>query len=273
MSNQVEKWSEQKLRETLCLLPEKEFQHTAEFVAFLEQLRLYVAPQMVSRAGREGYQMETTDAEHMVFLKLITEAGQHPSGDTRYLADYVAESVNPWGYLVGCATNNWLREEYGIRGISAEGDYDLVANIPARRDSDPAAEPEGELTPAWQIAELTYGVLAPRTPEKLHRDLWELLKFLAANPSQRLSYEHHERVAAKQYCAVMNESQIAAVMNIAWGGRPNRATTSIMGQFLLDPEFDPFDSRKETFAKALSYYQKEIIARGNGSRVLEQRGV
>lgn len=52
-----------------------------------------------------------------------------------------------------------------------------------------------------------------------------------------MSYEVHEKQAAHRFVPEMTVEQVTAVMNIAWGGRPRQAETSVMGALLIDPHF------------------------------------
>ncbi|MGO3832404.1 MAG: hypothetical protein ACTJGT_00440 [Microbacteriaceae bacterium] len=258
MLETVETWTIARQREAFALLPQPEFRASPEFVAFLEQLHVNHAEGLVKRARRWGYSFEPEEAVNMLIVNLLEEI------DTgRFVSDYVAESEHPFAYLGRCAFRSWLPKEFGVRGNQLE-----VPELLPDSEAYEQAEYDSGLTDISEVVELCLAVLLPRTPKMLQDQLGELVAFLAVNPPQRLSYEHFERQAAAKYCPSFTEEQISAVMNITWGGRPNRADTSLMGQFLLDEEFKPEDS--PTHYRALRYYQKEIAARTDGSRSLNK---
>ncbi|MDA3146528.1 hypothetical protein JSO19_03945 [Leucobacter sp. UCMA 4100] len=256
MLETVETWPVARQREAFALLPQADFRDSSEFVALLEQLHLNHAEGLVKRARRWGYSFEPDEAVNMLVVNLLEELDPD-----RYVADYVAEADNPFAYLGRCAFRSWLPKEFGVRGNQLE-----IPELLPDSEAYEITEFDSGLTDIGEVVELCLEVLLPRTPKKLHGQLGDLVAFLAVNPPQRLSYEHFERQAAAKYCPSFNEAQVSAVMNITWGGRPNRAETSLMGQFLLDEEFKPEDS--PSHYRALRYYQKIIAARTDGSRFL-----
>ena len=83
-----------------------------------------------------------------------------------------------------------------------------------------------------------------------------LLSWLANNPPQRASHETADRAAAARAFRQFTPSQIAAVVNIAWGGRTSRRETSLLAAFLINPDFRPSDS--PTHARALLHYRRAL---------------
>ena len=151
----------------------------------------------------------------------------------------------------------WAQKERGHRGIGIEAADTLTAF-----DVE-----EQNWTPLEQVVALTFMDLAERTPAELHADLKEALGWLAVNPAQRLSYELDERQAWHRFCPRFTIDQVKDVMNIAWGGRPQRERTSLFGGYLLDPAFSPLQS--PTHARALRHFRTQMIAAHNGSRSLK----
>lgn len=248
LNNKDEHWL---IRQTLSLLPEPEFQKTAAFVEFLDDIAERYGKVGVSLASQYGYAMEEQEVVNLIFVQLLKK---HSSN--LYTCDYVARAdvENPWAYLGGLL-KRWIRQEYGVRGIQMEE---------AERIPQSDNHVEENLSLLHEVVAKTYEILAPRTPEFLHHELFTLLEFLAVNPPQRLSYEKFEREAAMVYCPHFTERQVAAVMNIAWGGRPKQRETSVMGQILLDPMWLPEMSVTHTIA--LSDYKKRMFQRSYTSK-------
>ncbi|MFV0434999.1 MAG: hypothetical protein ACK5LO_13595 [Leucobacter sp.] len=229
------------------------FLDTAEGAALLEQLDTFFAPSVVSLARGWGYSLERADVVHMILEKLVTGAQRRGS---QAAIRYAAAAEEPWGYLWSC-TLRWAQELWGTRGVALE----QAEMIPA-----PSGEVSHDLTPLDDVVRLCFDALAPRTAGKHHAAVLELLGWLAANPPSRLSYEGEDRVAAHRHCPSLTIEQVTAVMNIAWGGRPRQAETSLMGAFLLNPKFRPSDS--PTHIRALVYYKSAMRAGEAGSRML-----
>lgn len=229
------------------------FLATAEGAAFIEQLDQVVTPALRAKAREAGFVMDANDAINLVLERLLTTAQlQKDNAPIRY----AAASENPWGYLWVCAFR-WAMEERGTRGFGLEH-VDHLAS--------PDSEPNTDLTPLAEVVRLTFATLAPRIDEQYHGDLLELLGWLAANPPQRLSYESVEGLAAHRHCPAFTIGQVTAVMNIAWGGRPRQAQTSLMGQYLVDADWDPASSY--THMRALVYFQAAFRAAIKSSKML-----
>lgn len=229
-----------------------EFLNTAEGAAFLEQLAVYFAPAMIAQARKMSFAIEVNDVVNGAVV-LLTENDQRVA---RYAA---ASDGEPWGYLFLCL-KEWGRHQWGHRGVSLEA----AEHYPSEPEAD------SYLTDLHSVVLLTWELLCPFTPEHLHGDLFELLGWLAANPPQRLSYETDDRVAAHRSAPGFSTEQVTAVMNIAWGGRPRQAETSVFGQYLQDPDFRPSES--PSHARALTYYKKQMRAGARASRLLTDWG-
>lgn len=236
------------------------FLETAEGAALLEQFAEHLAPSIVSimrdRWGKWGYDIEAADVAHLTLVNLLGDP-DHEREDEKLPIRYVIEAEDPWGYLWRSAFR-WIRAESGIRGHGIENEEWLPEPEPATSELD--------LTPLAEVVRLTYVELSARTPEHHHRELLELLSWLAANPPQRLSYEGADCAAAHRQAPGMSVDQVSAVMNIAWGGRPRQAATSLMGQYLLDPKFEPAQS--PTHIRALIYFKNAFRAAEVQSRML-----
>lgn len=249
MSTQFTRFDTWRQRAAMATFTEPGFLDTPEGAAFLEQLDVFFSPGICGMARREGYPMEHGDVRNSIITHLLANDGE--------VAQYAAVADEPWAYLGRCAIG-WARREWGHRGTRLEVAESL--HVPS-----PSAE-SSPYTDLDEVVALTYEALVPRTPSELHGDLLELLGWLAANPLQRLSYETEERVAAHRHCPRMTIEQVTAVMNIAWGGRPRQAQTSLMGAYLLDASFRPSDS--PSHARALTYYKNAMRAGAHSSRKL-----
>lgn len=244
----IEKFDTWRQREALTALTEPGFLESAEGAAFLEQLEVFFAPSTIASARKMDYALEPGDVVHMLIVRLLEDDGR--------IAGYAATADEPWSYIGGCLARDWAWREWGVRGTS----LDILEFMP------PSATAEEDLTPLSEVVELAYGVLSPFTPQELHGDLRDLLGWLAANPLQRISYEAEAKRAAHRHCPEFTIDQVAAVMNIAWGGRPRQAETSIFGGFLRDPRFRPSDS--PTHMRALIYFKNAMRAGAEGSKRL-----
>lgn len=232
-----------------ALADSPEFLKTAEGAALIEQIRHRTARMIVWEAREMDFVLEVDDVVNGAILLLTEQDGRI----SRYIASADGE---PWGYFYTCL-KGWARQQWGHRGSSLELLEDVI----------PAGSPEDhDYTPLEEVVRLTFETLSPHTPEALHAELLELVRWLAANPPQRLSYETGDKVAAHRFAPSFTIVQVAAVMNIAWGGRPRQADTSLFGQFLLDDFFRPSES--PTHARALTYFKKQMRAGETGSRML-----
>lgn len=257
---EVEKFDVWRQRVALMEISElgAEFLNTGEGAAFLEQLDHHIAPQLVSFSRDGGgdwcYHLERQDVVNMIVVRLLSAHADRPEKSP---ARYAAAADDPWGYLFTCAVR-WVREERGVRGIVPETPEMLAIPHPDGSPSD--------LTPLEDVVSLTFEQLRSRTPEEHHAAVYELLGWLAANPPQRLSYEGFEKRDAHRYCPTLTVQQVSAVMHIAWGGRPRRAESSLMGQYLKNPDFRPSDS--PSHARALTFFKNAFRAGESGGRML-----
>jgi hypothetical protein len=149
----------------------------------------------------------------------------------------------------------------GHRGV----DLEAVAEVIGGRSVEDEVIPEHGLTDMDTVIERTIAVLRPRTPTGLERPVAVLVEWLGYNPPQRLSYGHVELRQANVEVPELTAEQVHAVANIAWGGRPNQASTSLMGAFLRDSGFDPVLS--PTHLRALRLYQQRMHARPLGAPI------
>lgn len=252
---EIERFDVWRQRMALTELAESiDFLGTAEGAAFMEQLAAFFAPAVVGAAHRMGYPMDHDDVVNGGIVLLTADDGRI----ARYAA---AADSEPWAYM-GMCLQAWVRQQWGHRGTSLDA-AEFLAVTP------PVIDP-GDFTPLEMVVQLTWETLCPLTPNELHPELRELLGWLAVNPPQRLSYEGADKRAAHRQCPQFTIWQVTAVINIAWGGRPRQAESSLMGQFLLDPQFHPSDS--PTHARALTYYKKQMIAGAASSKMLSDWG-
>lgn len=252
----VEKFATWRLRSALTDLAEDQasFLSTAEGAAFLEQLDAFFSSTIIAKACSWGYYMERGDVVNMIIERLLTTLQEQPA---KAPIRFAASAEDPWGYLWTCSLR-WAGDEWGTRGEGLE----FAETLPARESS----EYDSGLTPISDVIRLTFEELAPRTPQQNHVAILDLLGWLAVNPPQRLSYERDDRIAAHRHCPSLTIGQVIAVMKIARGSRPREAETSLMGQFLLDPNFDPVKSF--THIRALLTFKEAFRAAETGSRML-----
>ena len=226
---------------------------TAEGVAFIEQLHEFFAPPMLGVARSWGYDVDRDEVVNMIIERLLTTRTDTERCPARYAA--VAES--PWSYLWTC-TLRWGQEMWGTRGVPLEH----AEFVPAPSNMDEAPH-----TSLEEVVELTFSVVSQVIETKYHHPVFELLGWLAANPPQRLSYDRDDRVAAHRFCPSLTNGQVTSVFKIARGSRPSTAETSLMGQFLLDPDFRVSESG--THARALTHFKNEFRAASAGPTSLE----
>lgn len=233
----LERFDETRQRQALwALAQDTGFLRTPEGELLLDQLRRFFAPAVAGAARRMGYSLEESEVVSGAIVLLCDQEAKV----ARYAA---AATQEPWAYLSACLTD-WARRQWGHRA----SDLDAAEHVPT-----PSQEVPTGLTPIDELVELTYRVLAPLTPAEILNDMRPLLSWLALNPPQRLSYEGEDRQAALAECVSMSLNQVIAVMNVAWGARPRRAETSLLGAFMLNRRFEPFASL--VHARALVNYK------------------
>lgn len=238
------------LRASLRQLAEtREFLGSPEGNEFLRQLEQYLAPGVRAAARRLGLGedwAQPLEIVHTLIVGLCADGGK--------AATHIAETaIDPWAYLARCSIK-WSRELWGSRGISLEqvSESRVEVGLMAQRNPDP----DDRLTSLARVVELTHRALAPHTPLSLGRPLGGLLSWLANNPPQRVSHETADRAAASRAFRQFTPPQLAAVVNVAWGGRPRRRETSLLAAFLVNPDFRPSDS--PTHARALLQYRRAM---------------
>lgn len=252
----VERFDVWRLRVALMDLADDgaRFLSTAEGAAFLEQLDVFFARPLVGEARRMGFAMDRDDATHMIIERFLTTLEEQKE---KAPIRFAASAENPWGYLWTCALR-WARNDWGMRASDLETSEAYALAAPENDES--------HLTPLEEVVRCCFEELAQRIPVRHHSAVYELLGWLASNPPQRLSYEGLERIAAHRYCPSLTIEQVTAVMNIAWGGRPRQAETSLMGQYLTNPEFRPSESW--THIRALHYFKNAFRAGETSSKML-----
>lgn len=239
MTMQVEMFDTDRQRLALMALHDDhvKFLRTAEGAAFLEQLEAFFAPAATAAAQSWGYPIEREEVVNMILARLLDQKRQR--------IGHIVAAATPWRYLGSCV-RDWVQEEHGHRGVPI--DAVEVMQYTQFEDDDMYQD-------AVQLAvKLTFLLLESRTPRRLLPELKELLGFLAVNPPARLSYEHYEIDWAMRYAPSFTEPQVREVMNLTWGGRPNRWETSVLGQYARDPEFDAMSSG--THARAVNRYKR-----------------
>lgn len=229
-----------------------QFFGTAEGLAFIEQLHEFFAPGMVGEARSWGYDIERDDVVNMIVERLLSTVGD----GERCPARYAASSEKPWAYLWSCALR-WGQSQWGTRGVSLEHAEMMLS---------PSVDEESPHTSIEEVVSLTFALVSQVIAPKHHAAVHELLSWLAVNPPQRLSYDRDDRVAAHRFCSSLTIDQVTAVMKIARGSRPNTSATSLMGQFLLDPNFRVSASGSHT--RALTHFKNAFRAGETGSRML-----
>lgn len=253
---EVERFDTWRQRAALVgLIDEPDFLASPEGFAFIEQLKVHIAPKMVGFLRYKqwkqdtGFWLEEDDVVNSAVDILTANEGR--------VARYASLADEPWGYLWRALLGRLAKER---DWLGAPLETVTFYRSPYEADED------SHFTPLDEVVARTLELLAPLTDAKLHGELFRLLGWLAANPPQRLSYEAVDARAAHRHCPAFTIGQVTAVMNIAYGGRPRNAATSIMGAFLLDPNFTI--SEGSTQAVALETYKRRMIAERNGSRSL-----
>jgi hypothetical protein len=241
-----ERWPEGRQRQALAAIGEgAHYLHSADAAGFLGQLENVLGPGLVAEARKVGVSYSKQEARALIVHHLLGRPA---------VAVRCALANNPWGYLFDCA-RQWLhQDELGHRG----SELDALPDVFGRNDVEETMFPEHGLTSLDLVITQTWEVIAARTPETLVPALKGLVEWLGYNPPQRLSYGHMELRWAGHEFTVFSAEQIKAVANICWGGRPTQDTTSIMGGFLRDSEFDPVHS--DSHLRALRVYQARMHA-------------
>ncbi len=254
---EVTRFEEQRQRSALLSLRQSpRFLESEEGQAFLDQLGMIFVPGVLRTARGLGVTpswLEKEDIVNTAVVRLIENEGRA----ARYVASAQGE---PWNYLARCL-DSWVRAQWGTR-CSALDDERFELRHPQVHESP--------LTSIEEVARLTHEALRPHTPSLLRDPLRGLLLWLAENPPQRLSYETADRAAAKCRFPAFRITQISAVANIAWGSRPRRSETSLMGAFLLDATFRPSDS--PAHMRAILRYSRAMRA-ADDSRVSDEEAV
>lgn len=243
-------WRQRQVLTSIADLGGKFF-NTAEGAAFIEQLHTYFASCLTGTAKSWGFHVEPDEVVNLIIDRLLSSR----TDPERCPARYAAAAEKPWSYLHTCA-QRWLQDLYGLRGVPLE----YAENVPHADHSDPDRPTLDE------VVDLTFGLVSTVIANRYHREVFELLKWLASNPPQRLSYDRDDRVAAHRFCPSLSIDQVAAVFKIARGSRPRERETSLMGQFLENAEFDLCNSGSH--ARALVHFKNEFRAGEDRSRML-----
>lgn len=219
-------------------------------LAFIEQVRHYLAPRLVKMSRSWGsYPIEFDEMVNLVLMAAV-DLPEWKRHNCVY-----AES--PWAYFSRCA-EEWLWKEWGHRGTSLECMtwFNPPSNIVGPGEEDPRVEDERVMA---GLARRVSAILLTRTPPHLHADVAALVEWLAWHPIQRLTYESQDRKEAAKEFPGLTSHEIRAVMNIVVGGRPVRERTSLFAMVALDPDFEP--STVPTIARALMHYRKAMSRR------------
>ncbi len=231
-----------------------EYLRSAQGSVLLRQLELHVAPTLLALGRRVGIDrswLEPLDVVHTIVLALCHQRGS--------AARQIAETaLDPWPYLLRCAAG-WVRALWGVRGEAITGHTLLGLADPTEEEI---------LTPMKEVIERAHALLAPHTEAHLRNALLRLVAWLAENPPQRMSHDASERAEASFLFPAFSTTQIAAVANICWGGRPRRHETSLLAALLLDSGFRPADS--PSHARALLHYRRTMRLRSTLQGVSER---
>ncbi len=213
--------------------------HRSSGRELVEQLNAFLVPAMqrvALRIGPHGAALAPNEILHTVLIELCENEGR--------VARLSAEADDPWAYLAVCASN-WVREVCGNSYVSLEA---LAALPTTTAPQDPL------LTPIEEVVRCAHRIVVLFAPARLRDELFAVLSWLAENPPQRVSHETGDRVAAQLQFPSFTSKQIVAVMNVAWGGRPRRAETSLFAAILLDADFRPATS--PTHMRALLHFRQ-----------------
>lgn len=204
-----------------------------------------LAPSMIAMGRRSGLGcdwLENADIVHTVLLELCKD-------DCRVAKQILLEASDPWQYLARCAMQ-WSRALWGHRCIPLEATQLMGAATYFEFQTEPS--------PLEQAVDLACELLRPHTAYVLRPQLHELLTWLSLNPPSRLSYEAEDQAAFEQHYPSVDRSHLKALTKVAWGSRPRRAETSLLGAVLRNPSFQPAQSY--THAAALVQYRRTMRA-------------
>lgn len=205
----------------------------------LEVVRKCYAPTVLARAKNMGLcdrWLSVDDIVNTLVAELLADGCRK--------AQAAAAAENPGAY-VAKVLHRAVQQQWGLRAASLEACEHFIS-----RDTDSG------LTPLDEVVSLTLLIISPYVETTRMDDLYGLLKWLAFNPPQRLSYESEDKLTVNElFGEVFNPIEIQAVMRIAWGVRPRESETSIMGRLLLDPDFNPATS--SSHSKVLIWFKKQ----------------
>lgn len=209
----------------------------AELIA---QFTQYLVPGIVRTALRSGRSSATwlqpAEVLHTILVELFAENG-------RVACAVAVQARDSWGYLAVCASEWVLRicrsswEEFDERGT-----LHLIAASQHR------------LTNINEMVRIATQLLLPFAPQISSEEMHSVLLWLAHNPPQRISHEAEDRAAILAHFPTFTATQVAAIANIAWGGRPRRKETSLFAALLLQPDFRPESS--PTHIRALLHFRQ-----------------
>lgn len=246
------RYGDEQLRAQFLLLAESTTHlASADGVLFLRQIEQYLVPGLLAMSRQIGIDQSWVQPNEIVNTVLVGLC----ENDSRVARKIAGTADDPWAYLASCA-GQWVRALWGTRGDS------LDALIPILTLAEPVNE--SALTPLCEVVELSHALLAPYLEVAQRAQLQPLLRWIAANPPQRISHESADRMAAFGRFSAFTYLQIVAILNICWGGRPRRRETSIMAAFLLDPGFDLHASASHTrallkFRRAVRYRELRVV--------------
>lgn len=232
-----------------------DFLALAEGAAFIEHLHQDFASSIAgSLAFKHGIRMSTEEVVHFTLDLLLSRRLK----ETGCVAQMAAAAENPVGYLWATVRNEILRSHGTFYDLS-DRDDEFVTESPDPTD-------RSGLTPLEDVVSLTFSAISELVPASKRDAVLELLRWAAANPPQRLSYDCDDRVAAHRHCPSLTIEEVIAVMKIAYGSRPRQKETSLMGQFLANSNFRVSDSGSHH--RALVRFKNEFRAGASGSRML-----
>lgn len=223
------RYDEVRQRQALLQLVESpQFLASEQGGAFIAELASVFVPIAVTAAQRIGLASDWVSQNEVVNTIIVGLS----DSDGRVARKAASSHLAPWAYLTPCI-RGWLRALWGGRH--------QALHVIEQFEGQCAAADTG-LTDIETVVSLTFELLAAHSPPEVHADLLRLVHWLAHNPPQRSSYESEDRAAARWLFRGLAPQQIDAVTLISWGGRPNRLETSLMGAYLLDYAFQPYES-------------------------------
>lgn len=195
-------------------------------------------PLTASLRSRFGVSYEAIDVANTAVMVLRQD----------FVHAYILRADDPWAYL-----SQMLKREI----LSAAGAHFRV-ELTDEAIFETASSVQGQpFVTVQDAAALTYGTLAPLTPEHLRDSLRRAIHYFAEPGGVRISHLYTHAVNDEELTGLgLVREAILAIANAVLGSRPNNGQNSLIAAFLHDPGFDPRSSIQHR--RALNKFQSRM---------------